>query len=113
MSRTHEIHLPHFGGFDVHFAPASMMKGLKGWCDSEANIIHVWDELEGEELLDVVLHETLHAALPLATEEWVNELAAAQARLLCELGFGARLGKLADEVAERIRSGMRPGGIFQ
>jgi len=45
-------------------------------------------KLDGELLLDTVVHELLHAASPeLASEDWVNGTASDIARVLWRLGY--------------------------
>lgn len=57
-----------------------------GYCDSPTSInkrIVIDTRARGERLLELVLHETHHAADWWKDEEWVHTLAEQQARIVC------------------------------
>lgn len=62
-------------------------KGIDGLCDLEAKTITVNDRLKGERLLDVLLHEILHAAHWDLDEAAVAETATDAARIAWGLGW--------------------------
>lgn len=49
--------------------------------------IRVYNKLTGERLLEVIIHEFLHAADWSKDEEWVERVAADLARFLWRLGY--------------------------
>ena len=66
------------------------LKNMRGVCDSpdmQDRRIRIAKRLEGEEQLDVTLHELLHAALWDLDEEAVDETATDLARVLWKLGW--------------------------
>jgi len=66
-------------------------KDLDGLCDSptkdgkprRGKRIQIRENLQGKELIETVIHESLHAALECINEEYVEQTAADQATLLC------------------------------
>jgi hypothetical protein len=61
-----------------------------GHCDApniKNKAIYIDPKIRGEHLLEIILHETLHAAGWHIDEEFVEELARDQARLIYKLGF--------------------------
>jgi hypothetical protein len=64
---------------------AKLPNGSRGMCDSPDTVskkIQVLRSLNGVELLEVLLHESLHACLWDLDEQAVGEIAADQARLI-------------------------------
>jgi len=71
-------------------------RGLKDWGEGQRGecqrkkgewVIRVRKDLEGEEELEVLLHEFMHAAYWDHDEEFVEEVAADLAKLLWRLGY--------------------------
>ena len=66
-------------------------KDLDGLCDSptkdgrprRGKKIQIRENLQGKELIETVLHESLHAALDCINEEYVEQTASDQANLIC------------------------------
>ena len=69
----------------------NLPKDLDGLCDSptkdgkprRGKKIQIRDNLQGKDLIETVLHESLHAALDCINEEYVEQTASDQAELLC------------------------------
>ncbi len=59
---------------------------IYGYCDENDREIHIRPDQVSSEMVDTILHEVLHAALPNLSEAEVTETAAAQTRLLLRLG---------------------------
>lgn len=67
-----------------------MPRKLRGLCDApdtKGKTIKIESKLEGEEKLEVLIHEMLHAGLWDLAEEAVAELAVDLARELTRLGY--------------------------
>ena len=65
-------------------------RNIRGFCESpetKGKRIVVDDSLDGEELLEVLLHEQLHALFWHLDEEFVLAAGAALARTLSRLGY--------------------------
>lgn len=65
-------------------------RNIRGLCDApdtKGKTIKIGHKLKGEEKLEVLLHEMLHAGLWDLSEEVVAELAADLARELTKLGY--------------------------
>lgn len=63
--------------------PIDNDKKCLGYCESpkkKNKKIVIEDSLRGEKLLEILIHEQLHAALWVADEEWVEEVGADLAR---------------------------------
>jgi len=66
-------------------------KDLDGLCDSptkdgrprRGKQIQIRENLQGRELIETVIHESLHAALECVNEEYVEQTATDQADLIC------------------------------
>jgi hypothetical protein len=67
------------------------MTHYDGLCDHPETpyFREIWirPDLKGERMIDVILHEILHAALPDLNEESVEETATDMAKILWELGY--------------------------
>ena len=68
------------------------IEGLCTFPDSDCNekaerSITISPKLKGKRKLDVIIHESLHAEDPNATEEWVDTAATNIAGLLWKFGF--------------------------
>ena len=66
-------------------------KDWSGYCDHRKHIIYLNPELVGDKLLEVAVHESLHAQLEILEEEVIDRVAASTARLLQRLGFSEHL----------------------
>jgi len=62
-------------------------RSVDGEFDADAKVLAVNERLTHRAHLDTVVHETLHACLPDAAEEAINETACDIARLLWRLGY--------------------------
>ncbi|MBD3408517.1 MAG: hypothetical protein GF411_20505 [Candidatus Lokiarchaeota archaeon] len=63
-------------------------KNHLGTCSSEDKEIEISPKLKGEELLDCVIHESIHACLPDIDDDAVDETSTSIAKLLVRLGIG-------------------------
>ena len=73
--------------WNLRFTP---LTSVRGWCFSPSTPnkeIQIDSKLRGEEKLEVILHETLHAACWWLDEEHVSQLAKDQAKILFSLGY--------------------------
>ena len=71
--------------WNLEFAKISN-KDDNGCCDAPdkpGKKLKVRRSLRGEKVVEIVLHETHHAADWFKDEEWVEDLAAQQAKILC------------------------------
>lgn len=74
----------------LRFVRGLHRKSLRGECDppeARGKEIRIDAELVGEELLEVLVHEMLHAANWHAAEEWVEDTSRDVARALTRLGY--------------------------
>ena len=62
-------------------------KNWDGYCDHKKQTIYLNPELSGDKLLDVAIHESLHAMLDIIDEETVDHVASSVARLVSRMGF--------------------------
>lgn len=72
------------------FRRERLKRGLLGFCDHPSRkkpAISISDKVSGEEELDCILHEMLHASCWCLTEEVVNRFATDAARALTRLGY--------------------------
>lgn len=74
-----------------NFGFAPNMGQNYGFCDYDHRKIRVQSSLRGEKLIEIVLHELLHAAEPHLTEEFVTAYAREAAKTLCHKTIQARL----------------------
>lgn len=68
------------------------MKRFDGLCDhptTPGREIWIHSSLKAEDMLDTIIHELLHAALPDLKEETVLEIGTDMARVLWDLGYRA------------------------
>ena len=61
-----------------------------GTCDEQDREIEIKPTLKGEEELDCLIHEGLHACLPDLHDGAVNDTASSIAKLLIKLGYSRR-----------------------
>lgn len=66
-------------------------KGLLGDCNYKTNTIRVSERLSGEDRMDVILHELIHARWPDLHEDAVCEFASELAGILTREGFKEEL----------------------
>jgi hypothetical protein len=69
---------------------SKLSRDCRGECeppDSARKEIRIRSSLKGEELLEVICHETLHAADWHKDESWVTQVAADLAKILTKVGF--------------------------
>lgn len=69
---------------------SKLSRDCRGECeppDSARKEIRIRSSLQGEELMEVVAHEVLHAADWHKDEAWVAQVAADLAKILTKLGF--------------------------
>lgn len=59
----------------IKFVPAVEIDGDQGRCIKDDRLILINEDLRGGTLLDVLLHECLHAAGDFLAEEWVTQTA--------------------------------------
>jgi hypothetical protein len=75
----------------LKFVPRAVVGHRRdGTCDSPKDknkTIHIAQSLKGERLLDVLIHEMLHAADWHKDEEWISTVASDMARALWRLGY--------------------------
>jgi len=71
-----------------------MPEGTDGDASSEGvvNIVRISENLRGREYLETRLHEHLHCAAPLASEEWVTQTAHELSTLIFETDCRRRSG---------------------
>ena len=62
-------------------------QALDGLCDPNTKTIHLPTELRGQRLLETILHESLHACQPKASEATVERTATELGGVLWGLGF--------------------------
>lgn len=65
----------------------ALINGLTEAPDVKGKAIYIADELKGETLLEVTIHEALHACDWYKDEEWVCQAGHDIARLLWRLGW--------------------------
>lgn len=74
----------------LKFVPKIDNEGTRGLCDSPNQArkkILILESLQGEEMLEVLIHEQLHGALWHLDEEYVAQIAKDMARNLTRLGY--------------------------
>lgn len=62
-------------------------KAVWGLAHAAKNSIEVDSSLRGKKLIEILLHEVVHLKMPEATEEQVEQLAAAQTQVLWDQVF--------------------------
>lgn len=75
--------------FKIFFRSPSNRNHI-GTCDEESREIEIKPTLCGEEELDCLIHESLHACFPDLSDFAVNESATSIAKLLIKLNYGRR-----------------------
>lgn len=65
-------------------------KNHLGTCDFKNKEIEIKPTLEGEEELDCIVHESLHACFPDIHDDAINESATCIAKLLSKMGYTRR-----------------------
>lgn len=65
-------------------------KNHLGTCDESEREIEIRPRLDGEEQLDCLIHESLHACFPDICDEAVEESATSIAKFLIRLGYSRR-----------------------
>jgi hypothetical protein len=73
--------------WNLRFTPLWSVRGQCFSPTTKWKEIQVDSRLRGEERLEILLHETLHAACWWLDEEHVSELARDQAKILFKLGY--------------------------
>ena len=76
--------------WNLRFVRGLLRRSLRGECDPpevKGKEIRIEESLQGEELLEVLIHEMLHAANWHASEEWVETTSRDLARALTRLGY--------------------------
>ena len=72
--------------FKIFFGPIKNRNHL-GTCDEGSKEIEIRSTLEGEELLDCLIHEALHACFPDIVDGAINDSATSIASFLGRLGY--------------------------
>jgi len=73
--------------YRIRFAPLDDAHGVCTSPHEPRPTITICDKLQGRDLLQTLLHESLHAAGWWLSEEWVDDTAADLAALLIRLGY--------------------------
>lgn len=78
--------------WELRFVPTLGVVKLPKWGDCDhpgvkGKQIRILSKLRGEERLDALIHEMLHAADSHKTEDWVDTVATDIARALTRLGY--------------------------
>lgn len=75
------------------------LRGVDGWAENDPKTPrkHIWiaDTTKGRDLLDVIIHELLHCAIPQWTEDAILQLASELTKILWDLGY--RSAELGDD----------------
>lgn len=106
----------------LQFCPSEEMGRKAGCCDhpnSSKKAISIWDQLEGVECADTILHEMLHCAgFEIFDEHFIETLGTDMARALFKRSVLERILKepIAMEVARELiakadGNEKRPGGL--